>query len=105
MSASRSHEKKWDDVKMVVAAAAVTATLALWNFFASADFQTKAIQPPEQVSSVPVEKAAEQPVELAVAPTPTPLAGKILMGGTAPQPRVVIQSGNSGKPVTQTRSS
>jgi len=104
----KAKKKNWDDVKMVISALSVTATLAMWNIFAAANNQKETAQVaellPESEPVVIIEPAATQPQPA--------FTGKILLGGEAPQPRVIVRSGGGGggggsapAPVTTTSSS
>lgn len=81
---AKKKKKNWDDVKMVISALSVTATLAMWNIFAATNDQAEK----KQV----VEAPPEPTVVVEVLPTPTQPAftGKILLGGEAPKPRIIV---------------
>ncbi len=103
--AASSKSNHWDDVKMLIATVSVTLTLGLWHVFAAAANQ----QERAQISNIPPQPAVIDELFVKQA-EPTPgFTGKILLGGVAPQPRVVVRSGGGGGggggPVTQTRSS
>jgi hypothetical protein len=100
----KTKSNTWDDVKMLVAAVSVTLTIGLWNVFAAAA-NREAVAHNANVPLQPTANVA--PFVRQVEPAPG-LTGKILLGGVAPQPRVVVRSGGGGGgggPVTQTRSS
>ena len=100
----KSKTNNWNDIKMIITAVSVTLTLGLWNVFAATASRDKVAQA-ASLSAQPV--AMVEPV--AVQPVPMfEFIGKILLGGVAPQPRVIVRSGGGGgggQPVTQTRSS
>ena len=82
-------KKNWDDAKMVISALSVTATLAMWNIFAANNKSehTQVVEiPPEPVVFIEPTPVAAQP----------PFTGKILLGGEAPKPRVVVVQAKSG---------
>ena len=91
--AKKSKKKNWDDVKMVISALSVTATLAMWNIFAA--------NTPKENTQV-VELLPEPEPVVVIEPTAIPtqpaFTGKILLGGEAPKPRVVVvhTSGSGG---------
>jgi hypothetical protein len=88
MAPNKPASRKWTDVQLFLATAAMALTLGLWNMFASPDRAVVKvnIQPTVQ----PPQPVAEQPA--VVAPTP---AGpvKILLGGTAPQTQIIVNTG------------
>jgi hypothetical protein len=97
--------KNRDDLKMLMAALAVTTTLGLWNLFATLE---KPALTPKTVSlqSVPPAEAAS--------PAQQTFQGKILLGGQAPSQQVIMvqsprsknpQGSQRPAPVTKTRSS
>jgi hypothetical protein len=97
--------KNRDDIKMLMAALAITTTLGLWNLFARVD------QPATTQKTADLQTAPPIPVAIQTQP---PFHGKILLGGQAPsQQTIVVQrprSNNSGNsqlpaPITKTRSS
>ena len=97
---------------MVISALSVTATLAMWNIFAATNDQAEK----KQVVEAPPEPTAV--VEALPTPTQPAFTGKILLGGEAPKPRVVVvqakaknnggnnnNGGGGGGAVTSTSSS
>ena len=95
--------KNRDDIKMLMAALAVTTTLGLWNLFASLDTPATT-QNTASLPSIPPVEAGN--------PTQQTFQGRILLGGQAPSQQViVVQRPNNPRnaqrpsPVTQTRSS
>ena len=93
--------KNWDDIKMLMAALAVTTTLGLWNLFANMDTPTATETTIDQQTLPPTQVAS---------PTLPGFRGKILLGGQAPSQQIILvqrpRSQNSQpSPVTQTRSS
>lgn len=97
----KSDSKNWFDVKVLIAAVSITSTLALWNLFAAKPIQTSGTS----VAEVPAPPAAATGSVLAQ--SELGFFGKLLLGGAAPQTRVINRSGGgrSGQPFTQTRSS
>jgi hypothetical protein len=98
---SKPGSKKSDDIKILMAALAITTTLGLWNLFATIDKPTTAEKAPS-VQSPPTEVAS---------PTQPAFQGKILLGGQAPVQQTIVVQGprlrNSQQPapITQTKSS
>lgn len=92
--------KNSDDLKMLMAALAVTTTLGLWNLFATNDKPV--------VTEIAADQPTLPPIEIA-SPTQPSFRGKILLGGQAPsQPIIVVQRPRNPQqpaPVTRTRSS
>ena len=104
--AKKPGARSWSDVQMVLAAAAMTLTLGLWNVFANRDLAS-AKENEDQLTAAPTAEIT------AVDGSPTPLPQvKIMLGGVAPQLQVVQQPSASrggrntgGGSVTRTRSS
>jgi hypothetical protein len=99
---------KWADLQLVIAAVSMTSVLALWNMFAGPD-RAKAAEKAVVDQTAQIPSVTPMPV---VAPTMPPLGHKILFGGQAPQPQVVVQQsrgagggGGGGGVVTSTKSS
>jgi hypothetical protein len=95
--------KNRNDIKMLMAALAVTTTLGLWNLFATLDKPATA-QKTASLPSIPPAVVAN--------PAQQTFRGRILLGGQAPSQQVIVvqrpkNSRNSQppSPVTQTRSS
>jgi hypothetical protein len=98
----KNRSNTWDDVKMLIVAGAVTLTLGLWNVFAGYSREEIA----QSVDATPDPIVVSDPGSGQNNPAPD-FVGRILFGGAAPQPRVIVRSngGGGGGPVTQTRSS
>ena len=116
-------KRSWFDVQMTIMTISMASALGLWNLFAGPDRETALRKAAEAQASQP------EPVELPPTPesptlnanfVPLPEPGeKIMLGGTAPQTKVVIQTkrgggggggsggggGGGGSPVTSTSSS
>ena len=97
----KSDPKNWFDVKVLIAAVSITSTLALWNLFAAKPVQTSGTN----IAEVPAPPPAAN--DSILTQGELGFFGKILLGGTAPQTRVITRSGGgrAGQPFTQTRSS
>lgn len=113
--AAKPGPKNWDDIKMMLTALSVTATLGFWNVFAAANEQNIVAKEAEQPISATPEVA-----QAFVTASPTPVfTGKILLGGKAPSQVVIAVQQKAAKrnqqpqqqpqqqpvPVTQTQSS
>lgn len=113
--ATKPGPKNWDDIKMMLTALSITATLGFWNVFAAANEQNIVAKEVEQPAS-PTPGVTQEPV----AASPTPMfTGKILLGGKAPSQVVITvqekvarnnrqpqqQPQQQPDPVTQTQSS
>ncbi len=90
---AKPNKKSFDDVKMMIATLSITMTIVFWNLFASAS--SNEVTAAENIPQITA--TLEPTVQVAVEPTPT-FVGKILLGGEAPQPRVVVvqKSGGGG---------
>lgn len=92
--ASKPNANKWSDVQMAIAAISVTSAIAFWNMFAGAD-KTKADEKAlveQQAALLPTATETaivEMPLPTPVATMP-PAGYKILFGGVAPQPQVIV---------------
>lgn len=109
---SKSKKNNFEDVKMLIATLSITMTLVFWHLFSAS------ATPPEKqvpIANIPQSSVTLAPVATLSAPTVAPtFTGKILFGGEAPQPQVIVQrvkpnnnnnSGGSSNVVTQTQSS
>ena len=77
---AKPNAKNWNDIKMVITAISVTATLGFWNLFAVNNPKTNtgqdALEPEIQQSNFGTTRHIQ---------VPTPVfTGKILLGGQAP---------------------
>ncbi len=92
--------KNRDDLKMLMAALAVTTTLGLWNLFATLA-QPAPIQKTASLQAIPPAQAAN--------PAQQTFRGKVLLGGQAPSQQVILvrssRNSQGPSPITQTRSS
>ena len=84
------NKKNFDDVKMIIATLSITMTIVFWNLFAGSANNTETVS----AENIPQITATVEPI-VQVEPTPT-FVGKILLGGEAPQPRVVVVQQKSG---------
>lgn len=116
-------KRSWFDVQMTVLTVSIASILGLWNLFAGPDreaAQRKAVElaaiQPEPVELPPTFEPSVPPLLEAGAPSLPEPGEKILLGGTAPQTKVVIQTkrntggggsagGSGSNPVTSTGSS
>jgi len=73
--AEKPGPKNWDDIKMMLTAISITATLGFWNMFAAANEQNMAAKKVELPAS-PMPDVAQ--VLIAASPTPV-FTGKILL--------------------------
>ena len=132
MLPNRGRKTNLGEVKAVIAAAAITATLVLWNLFSRpvipvalsataepyiplvTDESVVMLELPPMPTLIPplpdsplavtLVNPSTSPVSLAQNTVPT---GKILLGGSKPggQPQVASQNKNKNKPAARTRSS
>ncbi|HMZ08729.1 MAG TPA: hypothetical protein PK078_14025 [Anaerolineales bacterium] len=89
---SKPNGNKWADLQMALAAISVTSVIAFWNLFAGID-KTKvdekaSVEP--QVTPVPTSTAIVETLPPTPVPTMPPTGYKILFGGVAPQPQVIV---------------
>jgi hypothetical protein len=80
--------RNWNDVQTAIAMAAIVATLAMWNVFASPSKAANAAKTSESALPPP---PTEPPVEVASVPTAMPLVKIIFTPGVTPTTAVVQQ--------------
>jgi hypothetical protein len=104
--AKNTGTSNWKDIQMVMAAMAMTITIGLWNIFAAGDLASA-----EEAQAVDIPSPTVPPPTAVLPPTPLPQV-KIMLGGQAPQVKVIQQSSNTrrnrdngGGSVATTRSS
>ena len=113
---AKPKKNDFEDVKMLIATLSITMTLVFWHLFSAS-----AASAEEQVAvaNIPQAGVTLEPVATQSLPTPAPtFTGKILFGGEAPKPQVIVQrvkttsnnnnnngGGGGGGAVTQTKSS
>jgi hypothetical protein len=109
-------KRSWFDIQMAIMTISMASALGLWNLFAGPDRETALRKAAEAQASQPEPVVASPTPETPVinantAPLPEP-GQKIMLGGTAPQTQVIIQTrggggggGGGGGPVTSTKSS
>lgn len=108
---AKPNPKNWNDIQMALAAISITATIGLWNTFAT----------PAKIETA--QNLAAPAAAISASPAPAlPPNVKVYFGGSAPQARQVAQaaqqpttkqqkqgrqnnSGSAPAPVAQTRSS
>lgn len=93
---AKPSKNNFEDIKMLIATLSITMTFVFWHLFSS----SASAQEQVAVANIPQASLGVEPVtttnQTATAPGFT---GKILLGGQAPQPHVVIQR---AKPAQQT---
>ena len=73
--------RNWNDVQTAIAMAAIVATLAMWNVFASPSKAAKAAETSESALPPP---PTEPPMEVASVPTAMPLVKIMFTPGVTP---------------------
>ena len=111
---AKPKKNNFEDVKMLIATLSITMTLVFWYLFSAS---TASAEEQVAVANIPQTGATIEPVATRSVPTPPPtFTGKILFGGEAPKPQVIVQrvkttssnnngGGGGGGAVTQTKSS
>lgn len=92
---AKPNAKNWTDVQMAITTVAITASLGLWNIFATPAkkptaslAEVKPTQPPTQTPlPLPTETALPQPTPTAATLALRPV--KIIFGGKAPKQQVI----------------
>ena len=111
---AKPKKNNFEDVKMLIATLSITMTLVFWHLFSisAADAEAQVV-----VANISQTSVTLEPTLTPSLPTPAPtFTGKILFGGEAPQPEIVVQrvevsrnnnngGGGGGGVVTQTQSS
>jgi hypothetical protein len=120
--AGKPTPRKWVDIQLVIATISMTAVLAFWNMFAGPEKEKAAAKAATEEQAKPMPTATEIPIVVIPEATMPPPGYKILFGGEAPKPKVIIQTvkrggggggggggdgggGGGGNPTTSTGSS
>jgi hypothetical protein len=92
--ANKPASRKWNDIQIVIATVSMALTLAFWNLFAGPDRET-AVKRAQERAALPPPQPAEitAPVQPTAQSTTLQGNGPILLGGSAPQTQIIIQSG------------
>jgi hypothetical protein len=99
--ANRPATHNWNDVQLIFATTSMALSLGLWNLFAGLDRKAAVTRAQQEAA----QQEAAQPAVPASLVSPTPaittpptLQGNtpILLGGSAPQTRVVQSNGKGG---------
>ena len=97
--ANKSSSRNWNDIQVAIASVSMALTLGLWNLFAGPDRETAERRAQEEAA----ERARQEAIRASmptpapqVTAVPTPMQGKLLLGGQAPQTQIIIQSGSRG---------
>ena len=116
---SKPQKNNYEDIKMLIATLSITMTFVFWHLFSS----TASAQEQVAVANIPQASMSVEPITTTSQESTSPeFTGKILLGGQAPQPKVVVQrakpagnnnnnnnnnnnGGGGGGGVTQTQSS
>jgi len=110
--AGKSTSRKWTDIQLAIATVSMTAVLAFWNIFAGPDQEKAAASATAEVQAK-LMPPTEAPFTDISEPTMPPPGYKILFGGEAPKPRIIVQNirrgggagGEGGDATTSTGSS
>jgi len=100
--ANKPAPRNWNDIQLAIATGSMALTLAFWNVFAGPDREAAMKRAQEQAALPPPQPTlVTQPVAPVVESQPVPQgaalpSGPILLGGSAPQTQVIVQSGGGG---------
>ena len=97
--ANKPSPRKWKDLQVMIATGSMALTLAFWNLFAGPDREAAVKRTQEKAALLPQPstQTAGQVVEVQpVGPGAALPAGPILLGGTAPQTQIIVQTGGGG---------
>ena len=99
--ANKPTSRNWNDVQIAIATISMAFTLAFWNLFAGPDRETAAKRAQEQATLLPLQPVQTIAPVIEVQPTSqatVPLLGNgpILLGGSAPQTQIIVQTGRKG---------
>ncbi len=97
--ANKPTVRNWNDIQLVIATGSMAFTLVVWNMFAGPDLdvaikraQEQAVLPPQQPAQITAPTIEAQPTAQGAALP----SGPILLGGTAPQTQIIVQTGGGG---------
>ena len=98
--ANKTTSRNWNDIQLVIATGSMAFSLIFWNMFAGPDreaaikrAQEQAAQPPMDPVQIVTPVVETQPTAQSVV---LPGNGPILLGGTAPQTQIIVQTGGGG---------
>lgn len=97
--ANKTTSRNWNDIQLVIATGSMAFSLIFWNMFAGPDreaaikrAQEQAVLPPQQPVQITAPIIEAQPTAQGAALP----SGPILLGGTAPQTQIIVQTGGGG---------
>ncbi|MBI1794929.1 MAG: hypothetical protein HYR70_12185 [Chloroflexi bacterium] len=85
---NKTSSKNWTDIQLIISSIAIALTLGLWSLFASPAKKNSGVSGQVVVPPQPDTTTVAQPQ---LAP-----GQKILFGGTAPQPQVIVKTTRKG---------
>ena len=95
--ANKPTPRNWNDVQIAIATGSMALTLVFWNLFAGPDRETALKRAQEQAALLPQQPVQNTaPVAAVVQPTTLQGNGPILLGGSAPQTQIIVQTGGGG---------
>ena len=96
--AAKGSGRSWQDIQLMIATSSVAVTLGLWNLLAGPDREASLERAEEQARQEALAADVQAtPLAPAIAEAPMPPGETVLLlGGQAPQTRIVVQGGKGG---------
>jgi hypothetical protein len=94
--ANKPTPRNWNDIQIAIATGSMALTLVFWNLFAGPDRATALKRAQEQAAILPSQPVQTTASVLTLPSTTLQGNGPILLGGSAPQTQVVVQTGGRG---------
>ncbi len=85
---NKTSQKNWTDVQLIISSIAIASTVSLWSLFAAPQKKTAGVA--GEVIVPP------QPNNIVIAQPQLAPGQKLLFGGTAPKPQVIIRNTGGG---------
>ncbi|MBK8821622.1 MAG: hypothetical protein IPN58_03160 [Anaerolineales bacterium] len=97
--ANKPASRNWNDIQLVIATGSMAFSLIFWNMFAGPDREAAIKRAQEQAAQPPMDPVQIVTPVVETQPTAQGAAlpsGPILLGGTAPQTQIIVQTGGGG---------
>ncbi len=97
--ANKPASRNWNDIQLVIATGSMAFSLIFWNMFAGPDREAAIKRAQEQAAQLPMDPVQIVTPMVETQPTAQSVvlpSGPILLGGTAPQTQIIVQTGGGG---------
>lgn len=97
--ANKPASRNWNDIQLVIATGSMAFSLIFWNMFAGPDREAAIKRAQEQAAQLPMDPVQIVTPVVETQPTAQSVvlpSGPILLGGTAPQTQIIVQTGGGG---------